>query len=156
VVRRNVDEILKKYGARISGEMNESEMTGVDVSKDYSNFKKEMMPNLSRYESWVRGFSFLNINLSPKDRDRISEQLKVAHLDLLPSQVATAAFMGAFLTFLLGILIFVGAYFFQGTFTGPNGVFLFLMLMLSSFVFYYIYSSPKLTLKLFCIITRFN
>ena len=98
--RRSVDEILKKYSGKISQQVNSYDTVN-DVSMEYINFKEEMMPQISRYENFARSFSFINLNLSSKDEEKIQKYLDVAHLDLVPSQVATASFFGAFFTFVM-------------------------------------------------------
>lgn len=139
--RQNVDDILKKYSGKISRKIDRSERVG-DVSKEYATFKQEMMPELSRFERFVKSFSLFNVRLGRKDEEKIGKYLDIAHLDLTPSNVGTAAFFGAFLVFVIGALISAGIYFFQEGFTNPNVIFLFLSFISASFVFYYIYTSP--------------
>ena len=47
----DVDEILRKYGKRISNEIDETQIAGAEeLSREYIRFKQDMMPELSRYE----------------------------------------------------------------------------------------------------------
>jgi len=140
--RKNIDEILSKYSRKISQNISSEEVTG-NVSKEYTTFKKDMVPRLSRYENFVKAFSFLNLSLSVKDRNKMQRFLNVSHLDISPEEVSAASFMGGFLTFLIGVLISVGLFFVQNReFTSQNIIFVILMLFTSVFVFYYLYSSP--------------
>jgi len=149
----NVDEILKKYGGRISREI-ESEYKVGDISREYGMFKKELMPSLSRYEKYAKSFGGLaNVKLSKKDDERIARNLEVAHLDITPGNVVSFAFFGAFITFTIGLLIFLGLMYYSGAdvseyLFGPAGLFLFLFLIAAMFVFYYIYTSPERLAKI--------
>jgi len=142
MVRKSVDDILRKYEGVISRQVDHRGKVG-DVSQEYEIFKEDMMPRLSSYERWAKSFAFFNLTLSNKDNDKIQKYLDDAHLDLTPGQVATASFMGAFFVFFIGILSFLGLYFFQNGITGPSMILLFLSLITSFFIFYYIYSSPQ-------------
>ncbi|MBS3073015.1 hypothetical protein J4477_04235 [Candidatus Pacearchaeota archaeon] len=140
-----VDDILKKYSGKLSNEINDNYSSG-DISREYLTFKKEMMPQLSRYEKLAKAFgSFMKVRVSEKDRIKTQKKLDMAHLDITPSQVAVFSFFSMFFVFFIGLLIFLLAYFFQGTnFDFSKGLlFLFLVLIASFFVFYYSYTSPS-------------
>src|SRR3989338_6384649 len=149
----NVDEILKKYGGKISKEI-ETEYKVGDISREYGMFKKELMPSLSRYEKYAKSFGGLaNVKLSKKDDERIARNLEVAHLDITPGNVVSFAFFGAFITFTIGLLIFLGLMYYSGAdvseyLFGAAGLFLFLFLIAAMFVFYYIYTSPERLAKI--------
>ena len=147
----DVDEILKKYSGKLS--KNSYDETRVeDMSREYIQFKEDMMLQLSRYEKLAKSFgNFGKIKLSSKDEKRMTEFLRIAHLDLTSSQVVAFAFFSAFVVFTVGLIIFLGVFFYSGSgdilgeagFLGPNGLFLFLSLIFSLFIFYYIYTSPQ-------------
>ena len=163
----NVDDILAKYSQKI-----ESEIKGYDSvtpksksgmipqavtgsggsvpdnrgSQEYSQFKQDMLPGLSRYERWVKSLgSFITVKLSAKDEIKMSRQLKSAHLDVNSGQVVGLAIMIFLMTFFIGIIIGVAGFFITGTFPV---LFVFLMLIASFFLFYYFYSMPgRLAIK---------
>ena len=60
--RKSIDEILSKYSRKISQNISSEENTG-NVSKEYTTFKKDMVPRLSRYENFVKAFSFLKLSV---------------------------------------------------------------------------------------------
>ena len=138
----NVDDIMKKYGGKISKNLNDEYKSG-DISKEYLTFKEDMLPSQTRFEKFARAFSFIDIRLAEKDRVRIQKYLTIAHLDITPGQVVAYAFFSTFLVVLMGVLISLGVYYYTNEFTAPNAVFLGLMVVTSMFVFYYIYSSPQ-------------
>ncbi|MFA5992396.1 MAG: hypothetical protein WC796_01675 [Candidatus Pacearchaeota archaeon] len=147
----DVDEIMKKYGAKISKQIDlKDEYKVGDLSREYLQFKKELMPALSRYESWAKTFN-IKVKPSTKDLVGIQRQLDVAHLDLSPENVSGFAFFSAFLVFTIGLVIFSASYFsfvgLEGDFLtylmGPAGLFLVLSLFAAMFVFYYLYSMPS-------------
>jgi len=159
---KKVDEILQKYSQKIEKEIKGYEsvnpqiipgastiagdMNDAAVSKDYSQFKSDMMPELSKYEKWVKSLgSFIKIKLAVKDEIRISKQLSAAHLDIIPGEVVGLAMISFLLVFFIGILISVALYLFG---SGFPTLFLFLMLISSFFLFYYFYSMPgRLAIK---------
>jgi len=159
---KKVDEILRKYSKKIEREIKGYESTNpqiipgannrvgnveaTSVSKDYFQFKRDMMPELSRYERWVKSLgSFIKIKLSVKDEIKISKQLNAAHLDIVPGEVVGLAMVSFLLVFFIGILISIALYSFG---SGFPTLFLFLMLITSFFLFYYLYSMPgRLAIK---------
>ena len=125
--RKSIDEILSKYSRKISQNISSEENTG-NVSKEYTTFKKDMVPRLSRYENFVKAFSFLKLSVSGKDRGKMQRFLNISHLDVSPEEVAAASFMGGFLTFFIGVLIAVGLFFLQNReFTSQNLIFVILI-----------------------------
>jgi hypothetical protein len=157
MVDKKVDEILRKYSQKIEREIKEDKsinpqiipgagsnmgkVRGKPISKDYSQFRNEMMPKLSRYERWVKSLGgFIKIKPSVKDEIKISKQLKAAHLDVLPGEVIGLAMISFLLVFFLGALISVVGYLFTASFPV---LFLFLILITSFFLFYYFYSMPE-------------
>lgn len=150
----NVDDILKKYENKISKSVGNNEYKMGDISKEYLQFKQDMMPALSRYEKLAKSFgNLMNVRLSEKNNVKMQKSLEIAHLDLLPGQVVSFAFFGAFITFFIGLLIFFLFIFLSGgnpldLVFGPAGLFLSLVLIAAIFVFYYIYSSPERMAKI--------
>ena len=150
----NVDDILKKYSSSLAKKIPGNEYRVGDVSREYLQFKQDMMPNLSRYEKMARSFGgLLKVKPSKKDELRLGKNLGIAHLDITPSEVISFSFFGAFITFFIGLIIFLGVFFYVGSdfisySFGPAGLFLFMVLIASMFVFYYIYSSPLRMSKL--------
>ncbi|MDP3026927.1 MAG: hypothetical protein Q8N63_04410 [Nanoarchaeota archaeon] len=152
-MEKDVDEILKKYSRKIEEEMHgfESANTGagngfgnannIGSSKEYFQFKQDMMPELSKYERWVRGLgNFIRIKLAIKDQEKINKQLQIAHLEVSPGEVVGLAILGFLLAFFIGILISFAVWLLGFNFPV---LFLFLMLVTSFFLFYYFYSMPS-------------
>jgi hypothetical protein len=145
----DVDEVLKKYSAQVQTQMRAYEEQGVggeSISQDYNRFKKDMMPDLSRYESWARSLgNFVKVKLAQKDHDRISKQLNSAHLSITPGEVVGLAIMSFIGLFLLGLLLSVAGWFIAG---GPGEsdfpfLFLGLVVVTGAFLFYYFYTMPE-------------
>lgn len=143
---KNIKDILNKYSRQLEGEiklndLNNSSYSEKDFSKEFLQFKQDMMPQISRYESWCQSLgNFLKIKLSEKDQDKLQVQINSARLDITPSQVVSLAFSSSFLFFFLFLLISVAIFFFTNTF--PT-IFIFLGLIVSFSGFYYFYSMPK-------------
>ncbi len=142
-------DILDKYSKKIEAQISGNEIRGnsdVKVSQEFSQFKQDMMPELSKYEQWVKGLGgFIKIKLAPKDENKIQNQLNIAHLEVSPGEVvglALFSFLGLlFISILLSIAIwFIGGQTFA---TGFPFLFLVLMLFSSGFLFYYFYTKPS-------------
>jgi len=136
----NYDEILAKYGKKLEQEVN----TEVDIgsfSKEYLQFKEDMMPQMSRYEKLCKGLgSILKLKVAKKDEEKIQKHLDIAHLDVTPNQTLTLAIISLLLTLIVGVLTL--AVIFSLT-DGFSLIFLFLVLVISMFLFYYFYSMPS-------------
>ncbi len=136
-----VDDIFQKYSKRIEQQI-QSDSFGAerDTSLDYMQFKREMAPELSRYEKWCKSLgTIIKLKVSLKDEIKIQKQLNVAHLDVTPSQTLTLAVVSLLLSFFAGMLLSFGIFLLTGSFPV---LFLFLVLMASLFLFYYIYTMP--------------
>ena len=144
----DVNDVLRKYSGQIEsqiGSYNQLNEVG-DVSRDYITFKSDMMPELSRYESWVKSLGgIVKIKLALKDDIKIRKYLQTAHLNVEPGEVVGLAVISFILLTFLGILASVGIWFISGG-PGLSGfpfLFLFMILITASFIFYYFYSTPS-------------
>ncbi len=145
MVDKDVRDILKKYSKKLGGEVkgfdSGRKLDGASVSKEYSQFKKDMMPEFSRYERWVRGLgSFVKIKLAQKDEAKINKQLQTAHLEVSSGEVIGLAIMSFLAVFFIGILVSIAIWLLG---FGFPVLFLVLMLITSFFLFYYFYSMPS-------------
>ncbi len=145
----DVKEVLEKYSKRIGQEISESSFEKEDfsqISKEYQTFKDDMMPEISKYERYVKNLgSILKVKLSPKEDIKIREQLRFAHLYLEPGEVVGFALVSSLMLFFLGVLGIVAFWFILGSF---SIFFVFLTLIMSIFIFYYFYGMPnKLAVK---------
>ncbi|MEM4625645.1 MAG: hypothetical protein QXJ28_02700, partial [Candidatus Pacearchaeota archaeon] len=143
---------MKRYNLKIKGLSNEYNEDFKDVSKEYIQFKKEMIPSLSNYERLAKIFSF-KIKLAEKDRKKLQKDIDTAHIDLSPEEVASFSISSVFLVLLIGLLLFFAFYVISGKgideyLFGPAGLFLFLVFLFSLFVGYYTFSYPSRMAKL--------
>ena len=140
--KMNIDEIMKKYGRKIEQEVNLKRdfVQDRDFSREFMQFKSDMMPSLSRYEKWCQSLgNIIKLRISPKDEIKIGRQLEIAHLDVSPSQAVGLGLTAFFISFLTALLISVAVFLITNSF--PI-LFLFLLLLSSFFLFYYVYSMP--------------
>ncbi len=134
------DEILKKYSGKIEAELNESPQN-VNYSKDYTQFKQDMLPEMSSYKRWADSLgSIIKIKVSEKDRVKIQRNLDIAHLDLDASQSASLAVVSMLLVLFITLASVLSISLLGTSF--PL-MLTFLGFILSIFVYYYIYSMPK-------------
>jgi len=144
--QKDVKDILKKYSKKLGGEMKSFDsanrnLKGSSVSREFWQFKRDMMPEFSRYEKLVRGLgSFIKIKLAQKDEAKINKQLQIAHLEVDAREVIGLAIMSFIGVFFIGVLISFATWFLG---FGFPILFLFLMLIASLFLFYYFYSMPS-------------
>ena len=138
--KRELDarDILRKYERKLDEQLGGFNQ---DTSRDYSTFKKEMVPQIGRYEKWAKAIGgVINIKLAKKDDDKIRKQIETANLDLVPGNVVGFSLVSTIIVFFAGLLLSLGIYFIIGSFP-----FLFLLLafMACMFLFYYLYTIPS-------------
>ncbi len=136
------DEIIAKYGQKIDKQLNSySPQSSGSYSREYIQFKQDMLPEMSRYKRWTQTLgNLVKVKVSPKESTKIQRQLDIAHLDITPSQVVTLALFSMLGVFFLTIMSAVAIFLINGS---VQILFSFLGLMASMFVFYYAYSAPK-------------
>ncbi len=145
----DVDEVLRKYSRKIEEQISSYENVNVNeeaVSKEYNQFKTEMMPELSRYERLARGVgNIVRIGISSKDAAKIKRELEIAHINVEPSEVAGLALISFIGLIFGGLLISVATWLIFGD--GSIGTFPFLFFGLifitGFFLFYYYYTMPS-------------
>lgn len=86
------------------------------VSREYSEFKKELMPaHLSIYERVCKiSEKILKIKPDPKKAEKLEESIRICHLDITPSGTASFAFLFPIIFAVVGILFSFAL--FQSTF----------------------------------------
>ncbi|MCA9485313.1 MAG: hypothetical protein KC506_00540 [Nanoarchaeota archaeon] len=146
-------EVLEKYGRKLESQMNTQKVDEGDSSGEYQRFRGEMVQTLSRYERWAKSLgNIIKVGVKEKDRIKIQKNLDSAHLDVTPSQVMTLSMMSMLAIFFATILSAVAYYLisFPGGFANVSfnqisdlGLFIFLGLIASVFVFYYTTTMPK-------------
>ncbi len=146
----SADDILKKYSARIESEIggggNEASAGSGGESADYSQFKRDMVPEISGYERWTKSLgSMFSIKVAEKDRVKIQKYLDEAHVDVTPSQALSLAALSMLAIFLGTLLSATGIYLVYNLHTVPGSLlaFVFLGVITSLFVFYYAYTMPQ-------------
>ncbi len=155
MVSKEVKDVLNKYGGKLSQEVN-SDIKSGDVSKDYIQFKKDMLPTLSNFEKRAKVFGdIIKLSISKKDGTKMQKYLDNAHLDVSPKEVVSYAFLSSFLVFFVALLLFIGFFVAKPSISdlfnytmGPAGLFLLLSFFTAIFVFYFIYSAPRRLAKI--------
>ena len=93
------DEILKKYSKKIESEINSENSNYKNYSRDYLQFKEDMLPDLSRYKKLSDSLGkLIKIKLSQKEESKIQHQLDISHLDIKAPQSAGLALVAMLLT----------------------------------------------------------
>ncbi len=138
-MERQTDEILKKYRSRIESQLTNS--VPATNSAEYTTFKEEMRPEITKYERWTLTLgNLMKINIAEKDRVRIQKELDAAHANVTASQAVTLAIFSLLSLFLLTLAISVSIFLITGS---PPLLFGFLGILISFFAFYYTYTMPK-------------
>ncbi|MFH1501175.1 MAG: hypothetical protein ABIE22_04495 [archaeon] len=137
----DIDKIFSKYSSKIEKKMQPGvSEVGESYSKDFMQFKEDMMPRHSRYEKLCNSLgSLVTMKVAKKDEVKIQRHIDIAHLDITPSQALTLALLSLLVTFFIGVLIFVAIYLITG---GLPLLFFFLVVLTALFLFYYAYSTP--------------
>jgi len=142
----STDDILNKYGAKIDRQVGDYNKGSQKFSKSYEQFRSSMSQEFSRYERWCKSLGKMFIvNVGKKDKEKIGRNIEIAHLDITPGEVVVFATMLLLLTMFGGGLFFLAVWMISGVF---SYMFLFLVLMLSIFLFYYAINMPdRLAMK---------
>ncbi len=142
----DVDDILRKYGSKIESQIKTDSANGrgnANYSQEYTKFKQEMVPELSRYEKWCKSLgNVIKLNIAEKDKAKVQRQLEIAHLDVEPSQALTLGVMAFIGVFLIGLLISVSVMLINGTIESFPFLFFILTIIFSVFLFYFINGYP--------------
>src|SRR3989338_303609 len=139
----DVVEILKKYGAKIEGQINASENTGKDYSREYLKFKSEIAPELNRYEKWCHSLgNVIKIKVSQKDEEKTRKSIDIAHLEIEPWQAGTLSIMAFLGLFFVGLLISISIVLVKGNISEFPFLFFILVTVASVFLFYFVGGYP--------------
>ncbi len=144
MVDQRTRDILNKYGRELEGQVKtdiaSSNLGEESYSKEFTQFKRDMLPAFSRYERACKTLgNVIKLKLAPKDEEKVGRILKEAHLEVNASQVVGLALISAFGVFLTGLVLFAALLLFTETL---SLLFLFLVLVTSGFLFYYFYTMP--------------
>jgi hypothetical protein len=140
---RDVKDILRRYSGRIERQISTPGTGNISYSREYSKFKQEMAPDISRYERWCKSLgSIIKLRVSEKDAMRIKKHLDIAHLDLEPWQPLTLSIMVFLSTLFLGLLISVSVALLKGSILAFPYLFFFLVIIFSFFLFYFVNGYP--------------
>ena len=141
--RPSVNEVLKKYGAKIEGQINTSSVPKGNYSKSYLKFKGEMAPKLSRYEKWCRSLgNVIKLKVSEKDKKKVEKQLEIAHVDVEPWQALGLGVMSFIFVFFIGLFISIAVALVNGSFASFPVLFFVLTVFVSIFLFYFVNGYP--------------
>jgi hypothetical protein len=140
----SVDEILKKYGSKLEGEIKTTELGAVKDSKSYLKFKEERERELTTYERWCKTLgSAIKLKVSQKDSEKIQKCIDIAHMDIEPWQSLTLSVMTFISVFFIGLVLSVAYALIKGNLSAFPALFFFLMVVVSIFLFYYFNSYPQ-------------
>ena len=144
--RPTTKDILRKYGSKIESQMQSSpyRASSGNYSREYTKFKQEMAPDLSRYERWCHSLgNIIKLKVSDKDKKEIEKHLKIAKVDVEPWQALTLSVMSFLTVLFVGLLISVAVALIKGSFGEFPFLFFFLMIIVALFLFYYVKGYPK-------------
>ncbi len=139
---KDVKDILRKYSGKLEGKISSTPTTkSSNYSMSYVNFKKEMAPDISRYEKWCKSLgSLIKLNVSEKDKKKVRKSLRIAHLDLEEWQPLTLSVISFLSIFFIGLIISAAVFLITDTIPA---VFFLLSAVLSIFVFYFMNRYPQ-------------
>jgi len=130
-------EILKKYSSRIESSLSLNEKRN---SREYIQFKEDMLHENSRYERWAKSLgNLVHLKVSEKDKIKVEKQLANAHIDVTPSQALALSIFSLVVIFLITLLVSVSLMLLTGEF---SFLIFFLGLITCMFIYYYTYTMP--------------
>lgn len=140
----DIDEIAKKFGAKIEKSFVTEQGGSSDYSREYSKFKTEINPKLSGYESICKKFGrAFKVKLGQKDAERFSKSLSIAHIDVAPEEAAGLA-MFSFVAVILFTIVFMAVLYFVLNVQnlGILGTAAFMLFLTAVFLYYYMSTMP--------------
>ncbi len=152
MARENVEDIMKKYGARLDSSVRTNQTSNsipasIEGSSEFQKFKSDMLPHFTRYENWCNNLGgSLKLKLSEKDRQKIQKEIDSAHLETRPENVVSLAMISFILTLFAGILLSAAIYlltFGEKQQLSPIILIFFLCFLTAGFLFYYFYTMPS-------------
>lgn len=140
----DVNDILKKYGSKLEGQISTTDLGIMNDSKSYLKFKGERERILTNYERWCQTLgSAIKLKVSQKDSEKIQKSINIAHMDIEPWQAVTLSVMVFISVFFMGILLSIAYCLIKGGFAYFPTLFFFLMVIISVFLFYYFNGYPE-------------
>lgn len=140
MVKPSVDDILKKYGSKIEGQLNTT-AGAQNFSQSYKDFRNSMVHEPTTYERWCKTLGHLfSMKVSEKDRASMQRGIDIAHLDVTVSEAAVLAVSILLLGIFASVMLFAAVYLFSGEF--PM-MLLFLGFIFSIAMFFYAYKAPE-------------
>lgn len=107
--KEDLNNLIEKYGARVTDQFDEPRSSDVpDVrSKEYMDFKEEMMPR--RYSYYEKACNMaegiLKIGISPKRFKELSEYIRISHLQITPYGVEALGILAPMAFGLIGAIL---------------------------------------------------
>lgn len=150
-MKNNVEEILKKYQKQIKDQgfssSSQNSINNEEISKDFNQFKKDMLPNFNNYERWCNNLGrIIKIKASKKDTERINKDIEGAHLNITADQVISLSFLSFIAIFFFGFILSAAIYlinYSENTDISPILLVFFLFFLFSGFSFYYFFTMPS-------------
>ena len=141
--RPTVEEVLRKYDAKLGNKVKGFNPDKKKYSKEYTKFREEMSPEFSGYERLCKTLgNIIKLKVSEKDSAKVKKDLDSAHLDIEPWQALGLSVMSFLSVFLLGLLASIAIALVKGDLGQfPVGFFI-LSVMVSIFLFYYVNGIP--------------
>ncbi len=139
----NVEDIMRKYGSKIEGQIKTTQLTTSSDSKSYLRFKEERARELITYERWCKTLgNIIKVKVAEKDKESVRKQIEIAHLDIEPEQALTLSIMSFVFVFFFGVLISVAILLIKGGIEFFPSLFFVLTTVVAVFLFYYINNYP--------------
>ena len=106
IEKQKMQDLIEAYKMQIEKELGARVYTPKVVSKEYQEFKKELMPpHLTLYEKLCNlSEKILKIKPDPNKEKIIAENINVAHLNITPSGVISFSFLAPILIIIFGPL----------------------------------------------------
>ena len=145
----NVNDVLKKYGRKIEGQVESSVEAGSNYSSAYRDFKGEMATEYTRYEKWCHSLgNTIKLKVSEKEQKETKKWLDIAHLEVEPSQSVALGLVSFILILLLGIVLSLATMLILAETPGDYWttfpkLFFVMSLFVGMFIFYYLKGIPQ-------------
>lgn len=142
----DIKDILEKYQKKLEKELEIEPTSKIEFTREYEQFKKEAFRPLNRYEKAAKfSSSILKLQQSPKSVAKFKKALDTVHSEILPQEAVSLSVNAFVLTLILSIGAFVTYILLADA--DPPFMYLFLGILFSAFLFYWLYSFPFIQAK---------
>ncbi|MBS3176104.1 hypothetical protein J4457_02615 [Candidatus Woesearchaeota archaeon] len=110
ISREEIEKVMQNYGKKISAEIDleakPKSMRAATASREYQEFKKEILPKQQAYFEQLCNIcaKLFKVPPSPKKKESLEESIRIAHLSCTPEGVMSFSYLAPFFIIFIGVI----------------------------------------------------